>query len=178
MAISTSSTSELVAVLDGVRGNLEWLSSLKQRAARIQADLEELTPSISGVLKRLENDRRELKRLFPAAIDVETKCGYGEAVVEPIIALVAAHLEWSTEEIIGRGREASLCLARHIAIYLVQKYSGLSSPDIGDIFDSRDHSTVLYGAKKIKALRASDPKVWTLVSELETVIEQILAASS
>lgn len=49
----------------------------------------------------------------------------------------------SKEDIKGRSRERSVVYARHVASYILRKYTKLSYREIGDITGGRDHASVL-----------------------------------
>jgi chromosomal replication initiation ATPase DnaA len=58
--------------------------------------------------------------------------------------------------ILGKRREKSVCLARHIVCYLATKITSRSTPFIGRMMGGRDHTTILHGVRKIAKLRLTD----------------------
>lgn len=71
------------------------------------------------------------------------------------------------EEFMSVRRTSRFALARHIAWYLASKLTTLSLPKIGVICGGRDHTTVLYGIRRIKRLMESDPVLAVQLAELE-----------
>ena len=83
-----------------------------------------------------------------------------------VVAVIARHFSINPEDILGKSREKTISLARHIAILLCRELIGLSLVQTGSIFGGRDHSSVLYSIKKIKQLQSGNKDTNTLVEEL------------
>ena len=71
-----------------------------------------------------------------------------------IISEIAERFGTSKDEIVGRSKKGFIVVPRHIIYYLLKEKVGLSSPAIGKLL-RRDHTTVLYGHKKIQNLIAT-----------------------
>lgn len=90
-----------------------------------------------------------------------------ESLTPPhVIAICARHFSVSPEDMIGKNRDKTVTLARHVAIWLCREILGLSLVQTGRVFGGRDHSSVLYSIKKIKSLRESDKVTHKLVEDL------------
>lgn len=61
----------------------------------------------------------------------------------------------SFEQIIGRSKKKAINRAR-IECYAALKEMNWSLPDIGRFFDNRDHTTVLYGLRRLKRLESME----------------------
>lgn len=61
-------------------------------------------------------------------------------------------------------------LARHVAIYLCRELTPFSLPRLGHFFGGRDHSTVLYACRRIKAMSRRDPD---FAFDLATLFESL-----
>ena len=70
--------------------------------------------------------------------------------VEKIIAEVARTYNISPDDIRSSKQDATTSKCRQISMYVIKETTGLSSAQIGEEFGGKDHSTVLYGVKKIK----------------------------
>lgn len=70
--------------------------------------------------------------------------------VEKIIAEVARTFNISPDDIRSQRQDSTTSKCRQISMYVIKETTGLSSGQIGDEFGGKDHSTVLYGVKKIK----------------------------
>lgn len=69
---------------------------------------------------------------------------------EEILKAVAEHYNLKPEEIRGAGRRKEVVIPRQIAMYLIREMTHASLPEIGQFFDGRDHTTVLYAIQKIQ----------------------------
>ena len=88
-----------------------------------------------------------------------------------IMAATAEYFETTVEELRGPGKTRSLAQARQIAMYLCRELTDLSLPKIGQAF-GRDHTTVMYAERKIRAEMAQRRDVFDQVKELTTRIRQ------
>lgn len=74
-----------------------------------------------------------------------------------ILEAVAADSGVSTKVILSPLRTREAIAARQKGLYLAYVMSGKSLPEIGRRFGGRDHTTVVHAARKIDALKDSDP---------------------
>jgi chromosomal replication initiator protein len=88
-----------------------------------------------------------------------------------IMAATAEYFETSIEELRGPGKTRALAQSRQIAMYLCRELTDLSLPKIGQAF-GRDHTTVMYAEKKIRAEMAQKREIFDHVKELTTRIRQ------
>lgn len=86
---------------------------------------------------------------------------------DTIIEYVAKYYKVSKKEILGKGRQKDVVLARHIAIYLIRSQINISLEQIGKIFGNRDHSTIINAIKKI------DKEAETPETSLKRTLNQI-----
>ncbi|MFO7163629.1 Chromosomal replication initiator protein DnaA [Mycolicibacterium hassiacum DSM 44199] len=88
-----------------------------------------------------------------------------------IMAATAEYFQTTVEELRGPGKTRALAQSRQIAMYLCRELTDLSLPKIGQAF-GRDHTTVMYAEKKIRAEMAERREVFDHVKELTTRIRQ------
>jgi chromosomal replication initiator protein len=88
-----------------------------------------------------------------------------------IMAATAEYFATTVEELRGPGKTRALAQSRQIAMYLCRELTDLSLPKIGQAF-GRDHTTVMYAEKKIRAEMAQRREVFDHVKELTTRIRQ------
>ena len=67
-------------------------------------------------------------------------------------------------------RKQGIVLARQVAMYLTQKYTNLSSSQIGVIIGRRDHSTVLHACSTIERRISVDKNFRAEVENIEREI--------
>lgn len=98
-------------------------------------------------------------------------------VVHPSIArianIVAAKFNVTRADIVSHRRTMNVVKPRQITMYLARTLTLRSLPEIGYYLGDRDHTTILFGVRKITRLRASDPELDALLSGLA---EQLGAA--
>ena len=85
----------------------------------------------------------------------------GNALPTPSLIITQVCKFYSIEEDVLRGikKNKGITEARQVATYLIRKLTNLSLPDIGKEF-SRDHSTILYGIRKVEsALKDGDQQL-------------------
>ncbi|MCE5329387.1 hypothetical protein LLG07_03510 [bacterium] len=69
---------------------------------------------------------------------------------EVIIKKVANHEHLEVDQIKSERRFGPLIAAKHKAMFLVKKYTGLSLAEIGRLFNDKDHATVLHACKSVQ----------------------------
>jgi len=96
---------------------------------------EEITVAI--VTSHLKDMFKNVKELIPT--------------VDTIIEETAKFYMLNPEDLKGQRRTRNTALARQIAMFLIRKMTNLSLKDIGELFEGRDHSTVLSSIRRIEA---------------------------
>ncbi len=82
------------------------------------------------------------------------------------IERIALAFHLSFDELLSRRRTARVAWARQVAWYALHEGFDMSYPEIGEAFE-RNHTTVMYGVHKVRAIAAED-------SELAKHLEQLL----
>ena len=100
----------------------------------------------------------------------------GNALPTPSLIISQVCKFYSMEEDVLRGTNKSkgITEARQVATYLVRKLTNLSLPDIGKEFN-RDHSTILYGIRKVEvALKNGDQQLKDNIRDITANINSCL----
>lgn len=66
-----------------------------------------------------------------------------------IFHVVQRHYPYSIDEICSKRRQKDLAFVRHVAIYLMKKYTDKSLREIGRMFGGRDHATIMHALEKM-----------------------------
>ena len=90
--------------------------------------------------------------------------------IEDIISHVAKSFNIKTADLKSKKKHKLYSLPRQVGMYLARNLTDLSYPEIGAAFGGKDHSTVIYGAKKIEKRLETDN---SLKSILEALIKDI-----
>ena len=101
-------------------------------------DLMDDVISVSSVTKLLKGMFKGTKEFLPTA--------------DAIIDETAKYYSIAADDLKGQSRTRNTALTRQIAMYLIRKLTNLSLKDIGNIFEGRDHSTVLSSIRRIETM--------------------------
>lgn len=82
----------------------------------------------------------------------------------------AGYFDVDVESVSGRKRDQRTSMARNVAIYLTREMTDLSLPQIGMLYDGRDHTTILSSINRVKEQLNLDPQVTTAVETLRARI--------
>jgi len=86
----------------------------------------------------------------------KTSTAAGRTTLEGIVATVATHYNLTAEEITSNRKTRSLCLPRHVAMYLARVGTRYSLKEIGAHFGGRSHASVLQASRAIEEKSNSD----------------------
>jgi len=95
-----------------------------------------------------------------------------DITVESIQKAVADHFGIKLSELKSSQRLKNLVQARQIAIWLCRDMTKASYPDIGAKFGGKDHSTVIYAAKKIDQALKDDQKIAKIINDIKHVLQK------
>ena len=129
-------------------------------AKRIRSNVREL----EGALRRVIANSRFTGR--PISVD------FAKEALKDLLALqdrlvsieniqktVADYFKLRVADLLSKRRSRSIARPRQIAMALAKELTNHSLPEIGDAFGGRDHTTVLHGCRRIKALRETEKRV-------------------
>lgn len=119
---------------------------------RAQRDLMDAPMTVAVAARALKDMFREKTPFVPTPDDV--------------INETAKYFSISPEDIRGQRRTRNTALARQISMYEIRMLSNLSLQDIGDIFEGRDHTTVLSSIQKIEKSIQSDPEFAQMIRDI------------
>jgi chromosomal replication initiator protein len=94
-----------------------------------------------------------------------------------ILEETTAYFGLQAGDLLSKSRSRPLTTARHVAMYLMREFTGLSLIKIGELFD-RDHTTALHGIKKIESLMPARGSTYRQVQELTKKIRVRTRAGS
>ena len=71
----------------------------------------------------------------------------------------------SLEDLLSKNRSKNIAFPRQVSMYISRELTDLSLPKIADAFN-RDHTTIMHGVDKIKALIREDEEFQLQVDDL------------
>jgi len=92
--------------------------------------------TVASVTRRLKDMFKGIREMIPTT--------------DTIIDETAKYYMLTSDNIKGQSRTRDTALARQIAMFLIRKLTNLSLKDIGEIFEGRDHSTVLSSIRRVE----------------------------
>lgn len=138
-----------------------------------------------GLLETLHEERKaRLKRIEGAAVKppenqvirkiADIRRNMVEVKLKPSLDIILHELcifyDVMPEDILSKRRQGKIALRRQIFMYLANKMTFLTNPQIAEKMD-RDHTTVIYGIAKIQN---SLPEFGDELTKLEDIIRETL----
>jgi chromosomal replication initiator protein len=118
-------------------------------ARRVQSNIRELEGALTRVLAYSDLIGQSLTLDLAGSALADLLPRTRTLTPPQIIDAVAAFFSTSTEALIGPDRTKDLALSRQVAMYLIREETDASLPAVGDALGGRDHTTIMYGYKKI-----------------------------
>jgi chromosomal replication initiator protein len=164
------------------------LAILETKAAELQ---QEVNPDVLHFLAhRCHNNIRELEgslnrivafaRLLRAQITLDL-AAEALAPVSPsgekphptpqaVLQAVAQYFDLAPEALSGKSRAKEIAEARHIAMYLLREDAHQRVTEIARLLGGRDHSTIIYGLRKIDNAITTDAQFTRQIGEVRTLL--------
>lgn len=89
-----------------------------------------------------------------------------------IMTQTASYFNISVDDLKSPSRTRNLTTPRHISMYLCREMTDYSLPKIAELFNRRDHTTVINAIKNVEQQMAEKQSLYTQVSELTSRIRQ------
>ena len=179
-----------------LRSRLEWglLTEIqppdyktKIKIIKIKSKEENVSipDDVSLFLANSTNDLKKLTRfiislktyssLYHHKIDMSTvksviNRDFKKIEIHDIQKVTAAHFNITVSDLLSNKKGRSFSCPRHIAMYLCRKRTSHSFKEIGQAFDNRDHSTVIYSVKKIEKQKFLKKEIFDAINKLHRVL--------
>ncbi len=149
--------------------NIRELEGILMQAVA-QYELEQRMPtikSIADIMRKLNKD--------PHAGPVED-IGFEtqprrNATFQDVMEGVSRYYSVSVQDMIGQSRVREILVPRQIAMQLLKKYLRMSYVRIGEVFEGRDHTTVMNAVEKIESKLQNDPQLLREVRAIEKELD-------
>ena len=112
------------------------------------------TPWGGSALKEVFDNKRP--KLITAELIMNTVCDYYGLTMD---------------DMTGPTRKREITVPRQIAMYLTREMTGMSLPQIGNVFGGRDHTTVLHSCKTVEGSMAANTDVKAVVEDIKTLVK-------
>ncbi|MFK7892279.1 MAG: chromosomal replication initiator protein DnaA [Granulosicoccus sp.] len=141
-------------------------------ANRIRSNVRELEGALKRVIANcqligrpitMESTREALADLFAVQAKLVT--------IENIQKTVAEYYKIRLADLLGKDRSRSVARPRQLAMAMSKDLTDRSLPEIGRAFGGRDHTTIMYGVKKIMDLCESDSSINEDYTNIKRILE-------
>jgi chromosomal replication initiator protein len=93
-----------------------------------------------------------------------------EVEIEDVKSITAGYFNIPLSKLISNKKQRIYSYPRQLAMYLSRKHTGLSFKQIGDLFGSKDHSTVVYAVKRIEKYREQKKEIREDLKKIENLL--------
>ncbi len=118
-------------------------------ARRVQSNIRELEGALTRVLAYSDLIGQSLTLDLAGSALADLLPRTRTLTPPQIITVVADFYNTTTEALIGPDRTKDLAMSRQVAMYLIREETDASLPAVGDALGGRDHTTIMYGCKKV-----------------------------
>ena len=137
-------------------------------ASKISTSIRELEGALNRISAHtiLMNEAPTLsniRKILSDILAVNTK----PLNIQDIKKVVAEKWGVSVSDIDSEKKQKDIVIPRQVAMYISKNLTTKSLPEIGKTFGGRDHATVIYAVKKVKELMLTDPRMETMINEIE-----------
>jgi chromosomal replication initiator protein len=140
-------------------------------AQRCQSNIREL----EGALNRIVAFARLLRAQITVDLAAEALAPVAPPTDKPhpspqaVLDAVAHYFDLTPETLPGKSRAKEIAEARHIAMYLLREDAHQRVTDVARLLGGRDHSTIIYGLRKIDQALTLDPHFMRQIGEIRAV---------
>ena len=128
-------------------------------ARQVQSNIRELEGAFNRIVANAQLTGAPLTIEMASATLADLLARPTSLSVDQIIRLVAEYYGVEIAAMCGQSRSRETVRPRHIAMFLAREEAGASLPHIGTAMGGRDHTTILYGVKKIAEEIEQDDKL-------------------
>ena len=141
-------------------------------AQKVTANVRQLEGTVNKVLayKELLDKETDESTVNRAMQDILKGSNEYIPTPEGILTYVSRYYQLEESVVKGQQRVRAAVEARQIAMYLIRVMTNLSQDNIGQLFDNRDHSTVIHSIRQVEQKMKKDPAFAEMVKELKTNI--------
>lgn len=139
---------------DGLRIPEDVIRFIAQTANYSVRGLEGVINSLLAfsVVYNCKIDMRLAERVIKRAVKIDDE----PLTMDDILDTVCNHFNVTAANVASRSRKRDYVTARHVSMYLAQKYTKMPAARIGKLVGGRDHSTVVHGCAQVEQRLKTD----------------------
>ena len=144
-------------------------------ANNIKKNIRELEGTLNRLvfLSRLEKRPIDIPLAAEALKDFISPDNNKNVTDELILEVVSEHFNIPVQDITGKKRTADIVIARQIVMYLCRSIIDTPFSNIGILLGNRDHSTIIYGVRKIEADSKKDENLENTINTIRKKINPL-----
>ena len=145
-------------------------------AQNVKSNIRELEGSMNKVIALANLEKREINLALAEQALADIISPNEKRVVTPdyIINVVAEHFDITPEDIKSDKRSSKIAFPRQICMYLCNEMTSYKLKAIGQIMGGKDHTTIMYGCKKIEGEIAKSERTKNTIELLKKKINPSL----
>ena len=148
---------------------------LEYIANNIQSNIRELEGAFNKIIayskiNKIELEDIKLEHAEEALKDIVSSSNTKELNEELILNMVAEHFEVSPEDILSQKKNAEFAEARQVVMYLCSEMTHTNTVNIAKFLGKKDHTTVLYGIKKIKREMKTNEELKNKINIIQNIL--------
>ena len=146
---------------------------LQLSAGKIDSNIRELEGCLtrlaaySGMVKEpITTDlcEKALKEIFDQQ-------KHKQVTAELIMQTVTEYYGLTLNDLTGPTRRREITVPRQVAMYLTREMTGMSLPQIGNVFGGRDHTTVMHSCKTVEAAMSANSNLALVVEDIKRLVK-------
>lgn len=139
-------------------------------ARRVETNLRQLHGALTRAVAEASLHSSPLDAGLISKIFPERSLDSAHITPEEIREQTASYFGTDVETLESPQRTRTVSTARNVAMFLTREITGLSYPQIGMLYGSRDHSTVISSIKRVSGQLSVDPTTTTAVDSLRATL--------
>ena len=147
-------------------------------ARRVQSNIRELEGALTRVLAYAELIGQPLTMDLAASALADLLPRTRTLTPMQILDTVGGFYNLTRQALLGPERTKEIAMARQVAMYLIREETDASLPAVGELLGGRDHTTIMYGYRKVADMIERDDNLRRqLISLRERLYSQVGAPS-
>ena len=128
-------------------------------ARRVQSNIRELEGALTRVSAYADLIGQPLSVELATSALADLLPRHRTLTSTQIIEVVAQFYNTTPDTLLGPDRSKDIALPRQMAMYLIREETDASLPAIGESLGGRDHTTIMYGYRKIADMIERDDSI-------------------
>ncbi len=141
-------------------------------AENITANVRQIEGTVNRILayRELMGEHVDVDMVTKAMKDLLKERSEYLPSADVIIDEVGKFYNLSSQDIRGQTRTKEVALARQVAMYEIRRITSLPLKEIGQIFDGRDHTTVMHSIERVEEKIKSSPDMAEIIKDINANI--------